>query len=92
MIDGGLAAFVPGDAKAADFSSVDVDLTAVFAGQAYCRGIYNGAATAASFKVTTVGGNTPTYANVPSGGHIYGLFTLLWHTGSTANAFVNVEK
>ena len=92
MIGGDLSLLVPTDAKAVDPSSVDVDLTATFANQPFVRALYNGSASAAGMKVVTLGGNTVTYANIPSGARIFGLFATLKHDAATTATGIIAEK
>lgn len=80
----GLDDYYPSDTKSVDASSADVDLTTTFAYQVYCRGVWNGSSSAADIKVTTAGGNAVVFKNVPPGTAVTGVFTLLWHTGTTA--------
>lgn len=83
---------VPIDAANVDASSADVDLTVLFASQAFARGLRNGAASAAGMKVVTASGTTVTYANIPSGGSVFGQFVTLKHDAETTATGIVAER
>lgn len=84
MIAADSSVLIPLDAKTVDPSSVDVDLTILWADQPYARALYNGNNAASSIAVLTMAGSSVTYQNVPSGGRIFGLFKTLKHSGTSA--------
>ncbi len=87
MIEAGHTQFIPTDAKAI---SGDTDLTLSFTGQPYARGIYVGVA--GDVEVKFVGDTTAvTYKNVPAGSSIWGIFSNLVASLTTATSLLALK-
>jgi hypothetical protein len=93
MIDASVFEFHPAEASALDVSTVDADLTTLWPGgngntykQAYARRIYVGQT--GDVKVDLLGSTGVVFAGAPVGSTLHGIFTKVYHTGTTAAKLV----
>jgi hypothetical protein len=77
----------PTKSVAIDASSTDVDLTLLFT-DGYATEIYVGTSAPSDVKVQSLGDSGVIYKNVPKGTSIFGIFTKVFHTGTSASDLV----
>jgi hypothetical protein len=88
MADSGYSLFAPTLQIAVDVSSVDFNCATCFPGMPYVRRLYIGTSAPSDVKVDTLGATGIVYKNVIQGGYLTGLFTKIYHTGTTATNIV----
>lgn len=87
-VDASVTNFYPARAVAIDASSADVDLTVLFT-DGYARKLYIGTNSGTqAIKVTHLDGASVSYANIPQGTFLAGVFVSVQHTGTTVTNIV----
>lgn len=88
MADAGISLFSPSLAAAIDVSSADANLATLFPGMKFVRRLYIGVSAPGDVKVDTVYATGLVYKNAPQGGYLTGLFTKVYHTGTTCTNLI----